>query len=218
MIKLVDVKKNYGNLEVLKGISLSIYDGDFISIVGKSGSGKTTLLKVIGLLEDFEGKYELNDEMIDKKKKGKITAYRKENFGYIYQSYFLDGHYSVYENIEMPLLIRNISKKDRLEKIQKISEKMEISDKLYVKSSKLSGGEQQRVAIARALVTDAKTILADEPCGALDSFNSKNILDILIQLNNEGKTIIMVTHDMEQAKLAKKIFRISDGAIIDESM
>ena len=218
MIKITNIKKKYGNTEVLKGISLSINNGDFVSIIGKSGSGKTTLLKVIGLLEDFDGLYELNGLMVEKGKSGKITEIRKNNFGYVYQSYFLDGHYSVFENIEMPLLIRNISKKEREKRIKNISEKMGIMDKLYTKASKLSGGEQQRVAIARALVADANIILADEPCGALDSINSKNILDILVQLNNEGKTIVLVTHDMEQAKLAKKIYTISDGKIINEKM
>lgn len=213
MIKLKNIRKSFNHIEILKGVSICINDGEFVSIIGKSGSGKTTLLKIIGLIENFDGEYIFNGKNVDGKKDNVII--RRDNFGYIYQSYFLDLNYTVYENIEIPLLIRNIKKGERKRRIVEISNYLGIESLLKKKAKCLSGGEQQRVAIARALVTDANVILADEPCGALDSENSNIIMNLLKKLNSDGKTIILVTHDMDQANMADKVYHLKDGEFDD---
>ena len=209
MIKLNNISKSYDNKLVLDNISLQINQGDFIAIVGKSGSGKTTLLNILGGLIPFMGEYYFENESIgilnDK------SRFRRDNIGYIFQRFYLDNSYSIYENVEVPLIIKK--EKDYKEIILNILDYVGLSD-INKSVGKLSGGEAQRVAIARALVTNPKVILADEPTGSLDEYNKKNIMELFKKLNNDGKTIILVTHDLDDASYANRIIEIKDGKIV----
>ena len=209
MIKLSNISKSYDNKLVLDNISLQINQGDFIAIVGKSGSGKTTLLNILGGLIPFMGEYYFENESIGILKDK--SRFRRDNIGYIFQRFYLDNSYSIYENVEVPLIIKK--EKDYKEKILNILDYVGLSD-INKSVGKLSGGEAQRVAIARALVTNPKVILADEPTGSLDEYNKKNIMELFKKLNNDGKTIILVTHDLDDASYANRIIEIKDGKIV----
>lgn len=209
MIKLNNISKSYDNKLVLDNISLQINQGDFIAIVGKSGSGKTTLLNILGGLIPFMGEYYFENESIGILKDK--SRFRRDNIGYIFQRFYLDNSYSIYENVEVPLIIKK--EKDYKEIILNILDYVGLSD-INKSVGKLSGGEAQRVAIARALVTNPKVILADEPTGSLDEYNKKNIMELFKKLNNDGKTIILVTHDLDDASYANRIIEIKDGKIV----
>lgn len=215
MIQLKNINKKYigRNFEVnaLKNISLKIEKSEFVSIIGKSGSGKSTLIKIIGLLDnDFLGEYLFNNENIKEKNDNNITMIRR-NIGFIFQDFKLISRYNVYKNIEISYIIKyNKINKD---KILQVIKDVGLLDKIYSFPDELSGGQKQRVSIARALVTDPELIIADEPTGALDEITSKEILDILININKLGKTIILVTHDMDIAKRAKRVITIINGEI-----
>lgn len=212
MIKISNINKYYGEFQALKNINLEISTGDFVCIFGDSGSGKTTLLNILGLIDNkYEGNYLFNDKDIKSLKDTKLSELRNQYFGYIFQSYNVDPYYSVYESVEVPLIISK--KKNYKNKIMDIISYVGLESKVNKKCSTLSGGELQRVSIARALVNEASVIIADEPTGALDSTNAKNIMDLLVDLNKKGKTIILVTHNREQMKLANKVYNIFDGEI-----
>ncbi|AEM72725.1 ABC transporter related protein [Caldicellulosiruptor acetigenus 6A] len=220
LIKVENVKKSFkmgtNSVEVLRGISLEIYQGEFVAIVGESGSGKTTLLNIIGgLLRPSEGSVVIANKDITAMSENQLAIFRRENIGFVFQSYNLIPHFTAVENVEIPLMFKGISKKKRREMATLMLEKVGLKDRLFHKPTELSGGQQQRVAIARALVTSPKIILADEPTGNLDSKNGQEILDLMLYLNkNENITFVVVTHSQVVSKTASRIIRIADGQII----
>jgi putative ABC transport system ATP-binding protein len=222
MINIHDLDKKYiltkdNSVDALKKIDLKIDEGEFVSIIGKSGSGKSTLLNVISCMDSkYSGSYILDGMELNGKKIKDLAKIRNSYFGFIFQNFNLLNKLTAYENIELPLIYKRVPKRKRRGIIESIAKDLEIEDRLDHKPIELSGGEQQRVAIARALVTNPKIILADEPTGSLDQKTGKQILDILKNLNKNGQTIIMVTHDLELAKNAKRIVTISDGKIIND--
>lgn len=216
MITLTDVTKIYKSdgceTQALKGISLEIKDGEWISIVGTSGSGKSTLLNLIGCMDTLtEGSYVFNDIEVHKLKGNELHTFRKENVSFIFQHFALMNHYTVYENAELPLMIKNVSQKKRKEIVMENLELMGIADLAKKKPSNISGGQQQRCAIARALSSQNNLILADEPTGALDKNTGIEIMEVLDALNKKGKTLVVVTHDENVAKRANRIIRVEDG-------
>ena len=222
MINIHGLDKKYiltkdNSVDALKKIDLKIDEGEFVSIIGKSGSGKSTLLNVISCMDSkYSGSYILDGMELNGKKIKDLAKIRNSYFGFIFQNFNLLNKLTAYENIELPLIYKRVPKRKRRGIIEAIAKDLEIEDRLDHKPIELSGGEQQRVAIARALVTNPKIILADEPTGSLDQKTGKQILDILKNLNKNGQTIIMVTHDLELAKNAKRIVTISDGKIISD--
>ena len=219
MIKFTDINKKIVSEICFENIDLEISDGTFTALTGKSGSGKTTLLKIIGGLESpTSGTVAYDGVFINEMNEEKSSFFRNNNLGFIFQDYFLEENYTVFENVSIPLIISGISKK----KIQPLVEKqLEAVDMLSKKNAlvkKLSGGEKQRTAIARAMVNDPTVILADEPCGNLDSENSKNIMRILRNAVNNGKTVILVTHDNEEALKTDRIIKIHDGRITEDAV
>lgn len=212
-------KKN--ETKVLNGINLKVYKGDSISIMGVSGSGKTTLLNVIATIDHLsDGTYKLNNEIdVDALEDSKLAELRSSTFGYILQDYSLLNNDKVYDNVILPLSFskKYRSTKDRKKRVQDVVESVGLTSKLKEKVKNLSGGERQRVAIARAIINDPDIILADEPTGALDSITKEEIMDIINALNKAGKTIIMVTHDIEVASRLKKLIYIRDGVLKKES-
>ena len=216
MIKINNLYKKYNSeieVDALKNINLIIEDSKLTTIIGNSGSGKTTLFNMIGAIDrPTEGTVIVDDIDIFNLNEKELANYRNEHIGYIFQAFYLEESFTVLENIIMPLVIRGISKKEREEKALNIAKKMGIENKLMAKASKLSGGEKQRVAIARALINDPKIILADEPTGNLDSKNGDVIMDLLKELSNEGKTVVLITHNNEYAnKYSDKIIHLKDG-------
>ena len=222
MINLKKVNKEYfltepNKVHALKDINLKIKEGEFISIVGKSGSGKSTLLNIISCMDNkYDGEYLLNKETMTNKKLNELANIRNNTFGFIFQNFNLLPKLTSYENIEIPLIYKRVAKKKRKEIIINIATSLEIEDRLNHKPKELSGGEQQRVAIARALVTNPSVILADEPTGALDEKTGKQILKILKDLNKQGKTVIIVTHDLELSRTTDRTITLSDGKIISD--
>ncbi|SHJ91358.1 putative ABC transport system ATP-binding protein [Clostridium amylolyticum] len=221
LISLENVSKTYNNgkiaVEALKNINIEITEGEFIAIVGTSGSGKSTLLNILGLLDKCtEGTYKLNGQDIGNIKDKVKAELRNKNFGFVVQYFALINDYTSFENIEIPLEYAKVKKSKRKALIVDILEKLNISDKEKVTPKELSGGQNQRVAIARALVNNPHVILADEPTGALDSNTSKEVMDIFQGLNKEGKTIIIVTHDVNIANYCNRIISIEDGRIVSD--
>ncbi len=219
LIKLENIKKEFGNndnkVEALKGIDLEINRGELIAIIGASGSGKSTLLNIIGLLDKATGgKYFYDEKDITSFTDKKLGQLRNKAFGFVVQNFALIKEFTVYENVEIPLTYnKNIKKREYKDRIENILMKLGIIDKINKKPSELSGGQCQRVAIARALINDADIILADEPTGALDKKNGMDVINEFLKLNQEGKTVIMVTHDESIADKCNKIIRIEDGII-----
>lgn len=199
----------------LKDADIEIEKGEFVAIMGKSGSGKSTLLNIIGCMDKLSsGSYFLDDINVSEMKSAKLDKLRKEKISFIFQNYELMDHYTIYENVEIPLLAAKVSAKQRKERIREVMSKLGI-EKLAKKYPKqISGGEQQRTAIARALVSGNEYILADEPTGALDQDNSHELMKIFKEIHETGRTIIMVTHDKDVAQCADRIVEISDGRII----
>ncbi len=196
------------------GISLKISRGEFVAIVGKSGSGKSTLMNIIGALDvPTEGEYYLDGEDVSHMSEDQLAEIRNKMIGFIFQQYNLLLRDNLLENVELPLLYAGYSKSERKEKAMRSLERVGLADKWFNKPSQLSGGQQQRVSIARALAGNPSLILADEPTGALDSKTSREVLDFLKELNREGNTIIIITHDNSIAMEAKRVVRIKDGKI-----
>lgn len=219
MINISDVVKKFNlaksQVIVINGITLEIKDNEYVAILGKSGSGKSTLLNLIGSLDNVtEGKIEVNGIDITQLSKKELAEYRNKEIGFVFQRFNLEAEYTVFQNVELPLIISK--QKNYKAKILSTLEKLQIADKANVKVKLLSGGEQQRVAIARAIINDPPIILADEPCGNLDTANSDNVMDILDMLHKEGRTIVLVTHDNLDAKRAQRVITISNGKIIEK--
>ncbi len=218
MIELKNIYKTYSfdeeTISILNGISLNVAKGEFIAIKGASGSGKTTLLNILGCIDvPTKGSYYLDNVDILKLNAKELAKIRNEKITFIFQNFALMEKYTAYENIELPLLTRQTSKKERRELIYSIAKKLSIETQLSKKPKQMSGGQQQRISIARALITGADIILADEPTGALDNKTGIELMDMLKSLNGEGKTIIMVTHNPLMVKYASRVIKISDGGI-----
>lgn len=216
MINLQNITKTYDKkIEVLHQISLNIEDGEFIAIMGPSGSGKTTLLNIIGGIDKMtDGSYYFDEIPVHKLNASKLHEFRKKNVGFIFQNYNLLDDCTIFENVELPLRIRNVKKVDRIKKVLDLLSTFGIDEHAKKFPSQLSGGEQQRCSLARAIIAENKLLLADEPTGALDSQNGKEVMNILIKLNKEQKiTIILVTHDQKIAEYADRIIYIKDGKI-----
>ena len=222
LIQMKDVTKKFGKGEletvVLKEINLTIHEGDFLMIVGKSGSGKTTLMNMIGFLDRLTtGTYSFLGEDVSLLNENKKSSIRNNHFGFIFQQFFLIDSLNVAQNVELPLIYAGeVNKKDRLEAAGKYLSLVGIPEKIKAKTKELSGGQQQRVAIARALINEPLLIMADEPTGALDSDTGIGVMSLLRELNKQGKTIIMVTHDEDLLQYATRIIRMHDGSFVEE--
>ena len=221
MIKIENLHKSYPmgdeSLHVLKGLDLHIKEGEFVSIMGSSGSGKSTLLNIVGLLDIHdEGKYYLNGQLIEKLDEKKAAVLRNKFLGFVFQAFNLITYKNALENVSLPLYYKGVGRKER----NKIA--MEYLDKVGLKEwanhlpSELSGGQKQRVAIARALVTNPKVVLADEPTGALDSSTSRSVMELLKEINKEGMTVFVITHEEDIASETDRIVRLRDGIIISD--
>lgn len=218
LIELKDIHKSYQMGEELvranDGISLTINYGEFVAIVGKSGSGKSTLMNIIGALDvPTDGEYILGGEDVSQMSDNQLAEIRNKMIGFIFQQYNLLPRQNLLENVELPLLYAGISAAERRERALESLERVGLREKWKNLPNQLSGGQQQRVSIARALAGSPSLILADEPTGALDSRTSREVLDFLKQLNHEGNTIVMITHDSSIAMEAKRVVRIHDGKI-----
>ncbi len=223
MIKLHDLSKTYQTDDVetvaLNAVNIEIESGEFVAIMGPSGCGKSTLLNIIGMLDNpSEGKYEFSGEDISWYPETKLAQIRKRNLGFIFQSFNLIDDLSVQENIELALLYHNISSSERKLRVDEVMDKVGIAHRAKHMPSQLSGGQQQRVAIARAIVAKQKLILADEPTGNLDSAHGQEVMEMLQNLNNEGTTIIMVTHSPAHADYAKRTINLFDGQVVTENV
>lgn len=216
------IKRFYENqeneLEILHGINLDIQKGEFVSIVGESGSGKTTLMNIIGVLDrPTEGNYILDGISIAEAKDKELSHIRNQKIGFVFQTYNLISRTTALKNVELPMLYGGVSKKERKERAEHYLEMMGMADRMAHKPDELSGGQKQRVAIARALCNNPAIILADEPTGALDSETGRTIMDIFHKLHEEqGKTIVLITHSKELAEETGRIVTIQDGRIISE--
>lgn len=218
-IELKNISKTYSKngikVNALENINICIDKGELVAIVGTSGSGKSSLLNIIGCIDKgYEGEYILNGKRIDLYKDEELALCRNKIFGFVLQYYGLLNNETVFDNIKLPLIYAK--KKEKANKVKDMLKKFNIEDKAQCRPTELSGGQCQRVAIARALINEPEIILADEPTGALDKKTSKEVMDILIELNKEGKTIIIVTHDEKIANQCNRIIRIEDG-IIEEN-
>ena len=221
MLEIKQLHKSYAigdsSLHVLKGIDLSVAQGEMVAIMGSSGSGKSTLLNIIGMLDEAdEGAYILDQVPIKNLTEKKAAIYRNKFLGFIFQSFNLINYKNALENVALPLYYQGLKRKERQEKARFHLEKVGLLDWETHLPSELSGGQKQRVAIARALASDPKLILADEPTGALDTTTSYDIMAFLQQLNKEGKTILIVTHEEDIAAMCKRIVRLRDGIIMED--
>lgn len=221
MIKLENISKKYKfsdtETNALTNVSLVIENGEFVAIMGTSGSGKSTLLNIIGCMDKAtSGKYYLDNTDIFKLKAKELCKIRNEKITFVFQNFALLEKYTAYENIELPLVNRRESAKERRRKVSEVAEQLGIETQLNKLPKQMSGGQQQRVALARALVSGADIILADEPTGALDHKTGIELMKIFKNLNNNGKTVIIVTHDLSVAEYAERIITISDGRISNE--
>lgn len=208
--------KNY--LHVLKGINLEVAEGEFVAIMGSSGSGKSTLLNIIGMLDTHDsGTYDLDGVRIENLTEKKAAVYRNKFLGFIFQSYNLINFKNVVENVALPLYYQNIKRKQRNETAMRYLERVGLEPWSKHMPNELSGGQKQRVAIARAMAAQPKLLLADEPTGALDSVTSQEIMRMIQEINDDGKTILMVTHEDDIAHMCKRIVRLKDGLIIEDN-
>ena len=222
LIELKGINKTYKNgdqeLRVLKDIDLEVEEGEFVAIMGPSGSGKSTLMNVIGLLDrPTSGDYFLDGQEVGNLSEKKLAHVRNEQIGFVFQQFFLLSKLNAFQNVELPLIYAGVHPAKRKEIAEQYLEKVELGSRMHHLPSELSGGQKQRVAIARALVNRPAIVLADEPTGALDTKTGEQIMDLLTKLNQEGKTIIMVTHEPEIAAFANRRIVIRDGVISSDS-
>lgn len=218
MIQISNLHKSYvmgsNSLHVLKGLDLDIDEGEFVSIMGSSGSGKSTLLNILGILDDYdEGSYYLGGRLMQGLNETKAAMTRNEMIGFIFQSFNLISFKNAVENVALPLYYQKVSRKKRNIIALEYLDRLGLKEWAHHLPSEMSGGQKQRVAIARALISKPKIILADEPTGALDSTTSFEVMDILKEINDQGKTVIIVTHEHDIAAMTKKIIRLKDGVI-----
>ena len=221
MLNIKDLHKSYDmgetSLHVLKGINLKVEKGEMVAIMGSSGSGKSTLLNIIGILDELDkGQYFLDGIEIKDLTEKKSANYRNKFLGFVFQSFNLINFKNSLENVALPLYYQGLNRKDRLSKAMFHLEKVGLENWASHMPNELSGGQKQRVAIARALAAEPKLLLADEPTGALDSNTSKEIMKFLQQLNEEGKTILIVTHEQDISRMCKRIVRLKDGIITED--
>ena len=222
MIKTEKLTKLFTTEEVqtkaLNEVTLQVEQGEFVAIMGPSGCGKSTLLNILGTLDSpTSGSYSFEGKQVDKMNENQLTALRKGNLGFIFQSFNLIDELTVYENVELPLIYMGIKAGKRKARVNKVLEKVNLLHRVNHYPQQLSGGQQQRVAIARAIVTNPQIILADEPTGNLDSVNGSEVMNLLLELNKEGSTVVMVTHSEENARMAGRLIRMMDGNILTES-
>ncbi len=220
VLYMKDIVKSYqmgtSKVEVLKKVSLEVKKGEFVAVLGPSGSGKSTLMNIIGCIDTADsGEYVLNGTDMGNRTEDELADIRNKEIGFVFQKYNLFSKYTAIENVQFPLLLRRMERNKTYEKSKMILEQVGLGDKLSYKPLELSGGQQQRVSIARALVGEPKILLADEPTGALDSKSGAEIMDMFLKLNEEGNTIVLITHDLEIAKYANRIVHVKDGNIYD---
>ena len=218
MIKLEGIHKYYGvgegRVKALENVSLEIERGELVAVIGMSGSGKTTLLNILGCMDEpTEGKYYYDDVDVTELTPHQKDMFRKKHIGFVFQDFALLPQYTVYENIELPLIASNVKRTERKKLITDILRQLGIEDQRDKLITKLSGGQKQRCAIARAIVNGSELLLADEPTGALDTKNGEKIMEIFKELNRAGKTVIIITHDMKVAGAFKRVIEIQDGSI-----
>jgi putative ABC transport system ATP-binding protein len=223
MIKITDLQKFYRTEEVetiaLNKLSIDIQEGEFVAIMGPSGCGKSTLLNILGLLDDPDGgSYLFNNIEVADFNERKRADLRKHNIGFVFQSFNLIDELTVYENVELPLIYTGVPSSERVGRVEAVLEKMQIMHRRNHYPQQLSGGQQQRVAVARAVVNNPKLILADEPTGNLDSSNGNEVMELLTDLNEQGTTIIMVTHSEHDARYSHRIIRLLDGHTVMENI
>ncbi|PAB58153.1 ABC transporter ATP-binding protein [Anaeromicrobium sediminis] len=221
MIKIKNLKKIYNtgsvSVEALKNVDIDVKPEEFVSIMGPSGSGKSTLMNILGCLDKpSDGKYLLDGYEIDSLNDGDLATIRNKKIGFVFQSFNLLPRISALKNVELPMMYAGISPKERKERAINALERVGLGDRVHHKSNELSGGQRQRVAIARALVNDPAIILADEPTGNLDTKSGDEVMGIFQQLNNEGVTIVMVTHEPEIAEHTKRVITFRDGELIED--
>ena len=221
MIEIKDLHKSYhmgsNTLHVLKGINFEVKEGELVSIMGSSGSGKSTLLNILGMLDEADsGDYILDGKPIKNLNEKIAAKYRNEFLGFVFQSFNLINYKSAVDNVALPLYYKGMKRKERIEKAEHYLEKVGLGPWSHHLPNELSGGQKQRVAIARALASEPKVLLADEPTGALDTTTSYEVMEIIQQINEEGKTILVVTHEHDIAHMTKRIVELKDGLIIDD--
>jgi len=221
MIEIKELNKSYpignGSLHVLKGIDLKINEGELVAIMGSSGSGKSTLLNIIGMLDNYDsGSYKLDNVPIKNLDETKAAKYRNKFLGFVFQSFNLINYKTALENIALPLYYQGVSRLERRKTALEYLGKVGLADWAEHLPSELSGGQKQRIAIARALASQPKVLLADEPTGALDSTTSEEVMGLIKQINKEGKTILVVTHEHDIANMCKRIITLKDGIIMTD--
>ena len=222
VIDMKGIKKKFNigkpnELEILHGIDLTIYDGEFVAIVGESGSGKSTLMNIIGALDrPTEGEYFFNGKQLSKMSDKNLSKIRNKTIGFVFQNFNLISRTSALKNVELPMMYGHVSAKERSKKAKMLLDMVEMADRYDHNPNELSGGQKQRVAIARAMANDPAIILADEPTGALDSKTGRTIMDLFHSLHSQGKTIVLITHTLELAKETERIVMISDGSIVED--
>ncbi|HLV50986.1 MAG TPA: ABC transporter ATP-binding protein [Flavobacterium sp.] len=223
MIEIKDLHKSYqmgkNSLHVLKGINFDVKEGEFVSIMGSSGSGKSTLLNIIGILDEAdEGSYTLDGVPIKNLNETIASQYRNKFLGFVFQSFNLINYKSALDNVALPLYYQGLGRKERMERSMFYLEKVGLANWAKHLPNELSGGQKQRVAIARALASDPKVLLADEPTGALDTKTSYEVMELIQQINDEGKTVLVVTHEPDIAEMTKRIVMLKDGQIEEDKL
>lgn len=221
LIEVRDVYKIYNpgenQVNALDGVSITIDEGEFVAIIGQSGSGKSTLMNMLGLLDTpTHGEYYINGKLVDDLTDDQMSVIRNEEIGFIFQGFNLISSLSALENVELPLVYRGMPKQERREISQQALERVGLGSRIHHLPAEMSGGQQQRVAVARAIVAKPPVILADEPTGNLDTKSTKEVMAILHELKDEGRTVIVITHDNEIAEEAERVIRIRDGKVVED--
>jgi len=221
VIRMQGIRKVYDTgkvqVEALRDIDLEVEDGEFVAVVGPSGSGKSTLMNLIGCLDTpTAGEYHLRGEAVAELKRDQLAEIRNRRVGFVFQNFNLLPHISAFENVEMPLLFGGVGKRQRRERVEELLEKVGLADRMEHKPTELSGGQMQRVAVARALAMDPDLVLADEPTGNLDSSSGGDIMSLFTELWEQGRTLLVITHDKALARRAPRQVEIRDGSIVDD--